>query len=113
MKKAYEIGSDNLILDGHPQDVRNIIVDVSGKATDGTVNRGQVIDLTDNVYKEHAEAGDVNCIVAESVEYKATDSSVVVPCYITGSFRKSALSTEVELTDTDVERFRELGIILG
>ena len=113
MEKAYEIGSDNLILDGHTQDVRNIIVDVSGKTADGTLKRGQVIDLKDNTYQEHDEAGDVNCIIAKNVEYKSTDSSVVVPCYITGSFRKSELSTAVELTDTDVERFRELGIILG
>lgn len=113
MKKEYEIGSDNMILDGQKQDVKNITVDVSGKTSDGVVSKGQVLDLAEGKYTVHAENGDVNCIAAGNAEYKAEDASVVVPCYITGSFRKSALVTDVALTEKDEERFRELGIILG
>ena len=113
MKKEYEVGGNNLILDGHTQDAKNIIVDVSEKEADGKILRGQVIDLEDGKYKEHEKDGKVNCIVAGDVSYEAGDDTIVVSCYITGSFRKSALVTDEEITEADEERFRELGIILG
>lgn len=114
MKKAYEVGSDNLVLGGHDIDVKNTPVDVSKKTEAGVIKRGQVIDYSNaSGYTEHSENGKVNRIAECDVSYGAGDNTVIVPCYITGSYRKNELVTGVELTETDEEEFRSLGIILG
>lgn len=115
MTRAYEIGSDNLILDGQNIDVKNIEVTVASAA--GTVKRGQVIDrhkAGDTVtYVPHAVAGEANVIVAQDVEHAEGTTKVVVPCYVTGEFRADAVIATPALKADDVEAMRVAGIILG
>lgn len=114
MEKAYEVEYDNLVLSGHDIDIKLINIDMAENSEAGVIERGQVLDLTEEgKYTLHASEGDVNCIVAQPVEYTAEDKEVTAKCYITGEFRTSEVKAEVELTDKDVERFREKGIILS
>lgn len=113
MGKAYEVNNDNLVLDGQRIDVKNMEITISDTETAGVIERGQVIDSTSSGYIVHETAGKSNAIVAECVEYEAGETTVVVPCYITGEFRKSEVITDVELDDTDVEALRLAGIILS
>lgn len=116
MGKAYEIGEDNLVLDGQNIDVKNIEITVSADSA-GKIERGQIIDRhTENdetTYVKHAVEGEANVIVAENVEYEAGTQTVVVPCYITGEFRASVVIATPELGDSDKEELRKSGIILA
>lgn len=113
MSKAYEIGSDNLVLDGQNIDVKNIEITVP--ATAGKISRGQIIDriAADGTYEPHKTEGSANVIVAQDVEYAAEASKVVAPCYVTGSFRADAVIATPALTAADKEALRNGGIILG
>ncbi len=116
MAKAYEIGSDNLVLDGQNIDVKNIEVFVPSDAA-GKVARGQVIDRHKadgtTTYVTHAVAGEANVIAAQDVEYTSETSKVVVPCYVTGEFRADAVIATPALVADDVEAMRVAGIILA
>lgn len=110
--EVYEVKKDNLVYDSsHPIDARDVTVTVPLESV-GTLRRGQVLDVAEGNYTIHAEGGSVSVIVAESTPYAADDTSVVVPVYLSGAFRKSACVTDVELTDGDVEAFRSKGIYL-
>lgn len=113
MSKAYEIGSDNLVLDGQNIDVKNIEITVDSGA--GKVSRGQIIDrkAADGTYVPRATEGEANVIVAQDVEYAAGANKVVAPCYVTGSFRADAVIASPALTAADKEALRNGGIILG
>ena len=111
-KKAYEVGKDNLIYDGsHDTDVKNVEVTVS-KEGGGVLLRGQILDFAEGAYSVHAANGTANAIVAESMEYTEDDETVIVPVYISGTFRQSACLTDAELTVKDVEALRSAGIFL-
>lgn len=111
-KKVYEVKTDHLIYDTkHPTDATNMQVSITPVA-DGTIRRGQVIDVSDGVYTLHAESGVPSCIAAVDVDYTADDTDVIVPCYITGSFRAERVIASPELTAADMETLREKGIIL-
>lgn len=113
MSKTYEIGSDNLVIDGQNIDVKNIEITVGAGA--GKVSRGQIIDRkeSDGTYVPHATSGDANVIVAQDVEYAEGANKVVAPCYVTGGFRVDAVIATPELTAEDKEVLRNGGIILG
>ena len=107
-----ESEKDRLIYDGsHPVDAVNVRVSVP-EDTDGVLKRGQVIDYADGAYSVHVASGEVSCIVAEETEYAAGETEVTVPVYISGTYRKSACITDVELTAADLEVFRSKGIYL-
>lgn len=113
-EKVGNVMYDKLIYDGtHPIDAKSVTVTLTG-GTAGVFKRGQVLDLdaTKNENKVHAASGSVNCIVAQDTDYTAEEKSVVVPVYLSGSFRQDAVVTDVELTAADVEKFRSLGIYL-
>lgn len=111
-KKAYESSFDNLISDiKHQVDVRAIPVTLTPGSA-GVIKRGQVIDLDEGACKLHTSGGTANCIVAEDTEYGESDSTVTCAVYITGDFNKSAIISDVEITDSDIERLRGLGIFI-
>lgn len=111
-KKAYDCATDNLISDiKHAVDIRAFPISLTA-GSKGIIKRGQVIDIADGKFKMHESGGKVNCIVAEGTEYSETDDNVICPVYITGDFNMSALISEVELTDNDIEVFRGLGIFV-
>lgn len=111
-RDAYSVKPDHLVYDGrHPVDAKNVVVSITPE-DDGVIRRGQVIDEAEGIYKIHAEAGVPSCIAAEDVEYAADDTDVIVPCYITGTYRADAVIASPELTESNVETLREKGIIL-
>lgn len=115
-KESYEVGYNDLIYDGsHPVDGTAVTVTLSSAATaDGSISAGQVIDWdsTDDEYGLHAASGNVFGIVSEDTEYEAGDTEVVCAVYTTGTIRLSKVVTDVDLTSSDIETFREKGIFL-
>lgn len=113
MKKEYEVGSDDLVLKGYPINYANVSVKITAGSS-GVIKRGQVLDRNeDGEYELHKAEGIANCIVESDTEYGKTDDSVIVTVFTTGPFRKTALVSDVELTDADTETLRDVGIILG
>lgn len=111
-RDAYSVQADRLIYDGKiPVDAKNIVVSITASA-DGVIKRGQVIDVAAGVYTLHAADGTPSCIAAQDTEYAADDSEVIVPCYISGSYRSDAVIASPELSDADVETLRTKNIIL-
>lgn len=111
-KAAYEVEKDNLVYDGsHPFDGATVKVTVPTESV-GIIRRGQVLDFADGTYSLHAESGTTSAIVSVSTPYAEDDTEVIVPVYFSGTFRKSACITDVELTVTDVEALRSKGIYL-
>lgn len=111
-RPAYKVEKDKLIYDAkHPIDVRAIQVSVTPSAP-GVLKRGQVIDVAAGVYSKHAASGEVSAIVQEDVSYAQDDTDLIVPVYISGTFRTSEVIAEPELTEEDIETFRTKGIIL-
>lgn len=108
-----EMKPDDLIYDAtHQLDARVVEVEIASGGKGGTLERGRVLDLKDGAYAVHAEGGAANVIVAESTEYSGEDDAVSVSAYISGSFRQSALVSDVELVPGDIEKLREVGIIV-
>ena len=113
MKKEYEVGSDDLILKGQPINYANVSVKLTAGSS-GVIHRGQVLDRTeDGEYELHTVGGAANCIVETDTEYAEDDDAVIVTVFTTGSFRTTALISDVEITDEDAEMLRDVGIILG
>lgn len=113
-KLAYTQTPDNLIYDfKHPIDAENVELSISA-AEDGTVKRGQVIDLNldTGAYALHTGAGTPSVICAEDVPYVAGASTLVVPAFTSGSFRLSELVMSSSLSAVMVEGLREKGIFL-
>ena len=116
-KNVYNVEFDDLIYDGsHPVDGRAVTLSIAASNADGLVAKGQVVDYDDanDKYALHAANGEVYGVVSEDTEYDTlnTTSSVVVPVYLSGALRRTKLVTGVELTEADVEKFREKGIFL-
>lgn len=108
-----EMKPDTLIYDATQRlDARVVEVEVASGGKGGTLERGQVLDLKDGAYVIHEEGGAANVVVAESTEYSGEDDAVSVSVYISGSFRRSALVSDAELAPGDVEKLREVGIIV-
>lgn len=111
-KEAYQVEPNELIYDYiQPIDAKNIVIELPG-GTAGILERGQVIDFADGVYKPHAEDGSANCLVSDDVAYTEDDTEVVAAVYISGNFRTSKVVTDVGLTETDLDNLRIHGIIL-
>lgn len=111
-KPAYEMERDKLIYDGtHPVDGSAVKVKLDVESG-GAVLRGTLIDYADGVYSIHKSDGEASLIAAESVQYAAEEAEAVVPVYVSGTFRKCAVISEAEITDTDVETLRCKGIYL-
>ncbi len=111
---AYTVGKDKLIYDGtYPIDGNAIVLTITADA-DGVIKRGNVIDFDKDSeeYSPHKEGGVPNCIAAENTEYTAEDTVVVVPIYISGTFRTSAIIADPELKEADREALRSVGIHL-
>jgi hypothetical protein len=109
-REAYTVEKDKLVYDGkHPFDVANVPVKVTADTT-GTIQRGEVLDYADGAYSAHAEGGTPSAIVAETTEYAADDTEIVVTVYTSGTFRTSEVTPE--LTTADVEALRGKGIYL-
>lgn len=111
-KPAYKVEKDKLIYDAkHPIDVKMIQLTITADKG-GVVKRGQVVDYASGTYSIHAASGEVSAIVEEDTSYAADDTEIVVPVYISGTFRTSEIIANPELTEADVETLREKGIIL-
>lgn len=111
-KLAYTQTPDNLIYDSkHPVDAENLEITLAGGA-EGEIQRGQVIDLDKGVYSIHAKDGVPTAIAAETRSFGADDSTVVVPSYVSGSFRTSEIIASPALGAADIEALREKGIFL-
>ena len=111
---AYTVGKDKLIYDGtYPIDGNAIVLTITADA-DGVIKRGNVIDFDKDSeeYSLHKEGGVPSCIVADDTEYSAEDTAVVVPSYISGTFRASEVIADPELNEADVETLRSVGIHL-
>ncbi len=111
---AYAVEKDKLIYDGtYPVDGGAVPVTITAD-TDGVIKRGSVIDFDEDSeeYSPHKEGGTPSCIVAEDTEYTAEDTAVVVPIYISGTFRTSAIIAEPELGEAGREALRRVGIHL-
>lgn len=113
-REVYEVGQDDLLYDSsHQRDASNVNLKVpAGKA--GTLKKGQIIDFVASTkeYESHVESGSASCILTQDTEYAADDTTVVATVYISGSFRKSKVVTDVALTDVDIETLRSKGIYL-
>lgn len=111
-KEAYRHEPDNLIYDSsHGLDASNAVVKLEEGKT-GSLKRGQILDFTTNAFQIHTAEGKASAIVAEDTEYAADDTEITVPIYISGTFRKSACISDVELSAADVEELRYRGIYL-
>ena len=116
-KNVYNVEFDDLIYDGsHPVDGKNVTLSIAAADANGKVEKGRVVDYddTNNKYVLHAANGEVFGIVAEDTKYDTVNATtaVVVPVYLSGAIKKAGLVKDVELTETDVEKFREKGIFL-
>lgn len=110
--ETYTVMPDNLIYDSkHPIDAENLEITLSGSKA-GKVSRGQVIDVSNGAYSIHANNGTPSAIAAEDTAYEAEDTSVVVPCFVSGSFRQSEIVADPALTDANIEMLRSKGIFL-
>ncbi len=111
-KEAYVATPDNLIYDSkHPIDAENLEVTLDVSAA-GTVKRGQIIDVSSGAYSIHANGGTPSAVVAEDTDYAADDTKVVVPCFVSGTFRLSEIIADPDLTEANLELLRSKGIFL-
>lgn len=111
-REAYQHEPDNLIYDrSHEPDASNVTVTLSDEKA-GILRRGQVLDLAEDAYAVHAADGKPGAIVAQHTEYAADDKELTVTVYISGTFRRSACISAVELSAADVEELRCRGIYL-
>jgi len=111
--EVYEVENDNLIYDAkHPVDAENIIFTNNDSAT-GKLERGMLLDEASGVYTIHKANGNASVIVAEDAEFASDEETVVVPCYVSGTFRTSAIkATAAALTDVTKITLQNKGIYL-
>lgn len=112
-KQAYTVEKDKLIYDAsHPIDGTTVQVTITAD-TAGTLKRGHILDYADDgVYSIHTADGNASVIVAEDTDYASDDTAIIVPVYISGSFRASEVSAVQDITATDIEALRCRGIYL-
>lgn len=110
-REAYTMEKDKLVYDlSHPRDAKNI--SLTAPEGGGIIKRGQVIDYKDGQYAVHASGGVAVAIVAEDIPYADGDTEITAAAYISGTFRKSACISGVELETSDIENLRSKGIYL-
>lgn len=110
-REAYTMEKDKLVYDlSHPRDAKN--VSITAPEGEGIIKRGQVIDYKDGQYAIHASGGVAAAIVAEDTPYADEDTEITAAVYISGTFRKPACISAVELETSDIENLRSKGIYL-
>lgn len=110
-REAYTMEKDKLVYDlSHPRDAKNI--SLTAPEGGGIIKRGQVIDYKDGQYAVHASGGVAVAIVAEDIPYADGDTEITAAAYISGTFRKSACISGVELETSDIENLRSKGIYI-
>ncbi len=110
-REAYTMEKDKLVYDlSHPRDAKNI--SLTAPEGEGIIKRGQVIDYKDGQYAVHASGGVAVAIVAEDIPYADGDTEITATAYISGTFRKSACISGVELETSDIENLRSKGIYI-
>lgn len=110
-REAYTMEKDKLVYDlSHPRDAKN--VSITAPEGEGIIKRGQVIDYKDGQYAIHASGGVAAAIVAEDTPYADGDTEITAAVYISGTFRKPACISAVELEISDIENLRSKGIYL-
>ncbi len=110
-REIYSMEKDKLVYDlSHPRDAKN--VSVTAPEGEGVIKRGQVIDYKDGQYAVHVSGGVAVAIVAEDTPYADGDTEITAAVYISGTFRKSACISGVELETSDIENLRSKGIYL-
>ena len=110
-REAYTMEKDKLVYDlSHPRDAKN--VSITAPEGEGIIKRGQVIDYKDGQYAVHASGGVAVAIIAEDTPYEDGDTEITAAVYISGTFRKSACISSVELETSDIENLRSKGIYL-
>ncbi|MBO4394752.1 MAG: hypothetical protein J5819_00200 [Eubacterium sp.] len=116
LNEHYVTSADGLIYDaGFPVEFDTVTIALT-PGTAGVIAKGQVIDRVEDEgeisYAPHATSGDVFAIAADNESYDAAADEVTVPIIVSGNVKTSKIVTDVDLTDADVLRFRELGINL-
>ena len=110
-REIYSMEKDKLVYDlSHPRDAKNI--SLTAPEGGGIIKRGQVIDYKDGQYAVHASGGVAVAIVAEDIPYADGDTEITAAAYISGTFRKSACISGVELETSDIENLRSKGIYI-
>lgn len=110
-KEAYTMEKDKLVYDlSHPRDAKNVPLTVPEGG--GVIKRGQVIDYKNGQYAIHSSGGVAAAVVAGDTPYADGDTEITVAVYISGTFRKSACISSVELETSDIENLRSKGIYL-
>ena len=110
-REAYTMEKDKLVYDlSHPRDAKN--VSITAPEGGGIIKRGQVIDYKDGRYAIHSSGGVAAAIIAEDTPYEDGDTEITAAVYISGTFRKSACVSGIELETSDIENLRSKGIYL-
>lgn len=112
-REAYTFKKDKLKYDSkHPFDATTVQVTVASD-TEGVIKRGQLLYCKDGVYSvKKADDNEASAISAETTSYSADDTDIVVEAYISGTFTKSEIVTDSEITAADEETLRSKGIYL-
>lgn len=113
-RHAYSVEKDKLIYDGtYPIDGDAVAVTITADQ-DGLIRRGTLIDFDEATeeYKIHEAGGTPSRVAAEDTEYTESDTEVIVPTYTGGTFRLSEILSDSELSETDIEILRSVGIHL-
>lgn len=107
---VYEEKDESIIYDGkHPVDAKNVQLTVAVEAKT-VLPKGQIIDYGEHGYKVHAAGGTPVGILAEKTVLAEDDTDVVVPIYVSGTFKRSKVSPD--LNEAGVEALRSKGIYL-
>lgn len=110
--EAYEVNADRLVYDmSHPLDAANATCTPPENEA-GEFRRGEVMDFKDGKFVRHTDGGDAAVIVAETTPYAADDLDVIVPVYVSGTFRESEVISGVSLSSGDREKLRGKNIYL-
>lgn len=114
-KEVYTVDANGLVYDGtHPVDGGVVKVTMEAAEAAGVIKKGQVLDFDSEQkqYKAHALEGTVSVIAAADAAYEQSATEVMVPVYISGTFRKSKIVCEPALDEADLEILAYKGIYL-
>jgi hypothetical protein len=111
--EAYTVKRDKLIYDSkHPIDATTVQVSVTSDK-EGVIRRGQLLYCKDGVYSaKKADDNEASAISVETTSYSSDDTDIVVEAYISGTFRKSEIVTDSDISAADEEALRGKGIYL-
>lgn len=112
-REAYTVDRDRLIYDAtHKIDATAVPVEIASDS-EGVIRRGQLLYYkSDGKFSVKKADGDASVITAETTSYSADDTEIVVEAYISGTFKRSEIVADGDLTDGDVEALRGKGIYL-